>query len=169
RREKKRDGRGGRSERETRVAAEEGDAAERGRSTIGVYQKSPLFGSTVSLRSPVKNGYENVSPAYPPKSLPKRASSRRDQRKRIPENERTKGHGTLRRAGAAPPPRRLPLLPSKKSPSSLLPNSAQTRSGATARTSRVFVRIAKPAAAPRTICQRREAGAPRSSTTPRTA
>ena len=33
------------------------------RRTIGAYQKRPLFGNSVRRRSPVKNGYENVSPA----------------------------------------------------------------------------------------------------------
>ena len=62
------------------------------------------------------------------------------------------------------------LLPSTKSLFCPLPPQRPhtRRRGATARSSSVFVRIAKPAAAPRATCQRREPGDSRSSTSART-
>ena len=71
----------------------------------GAYQRRPLFGSSVSRRRPVKNGYANVSPPYPPPSFPKRKTSKENQRKRIPANEKSKGHGSARRGAKAAPSR----------------------------------------------------------------
>ena len=137
----------------------------------------------------MKNGYVNVSPAYPPKSLPKRASSKKSPEKENclrmkgaaataaqgGENPRAPGHAAPRRSAAARPHDLVPspsaLLPSKKSLSLLFfPNSAHARSGATATSEQ---RLRRESRSPRRL-RGRSASAARpelraSSTTARTA
>ena len=92
-------GRRGTRERQPRIAPAEREEAERREEDDRRVPEQPLVREHRQPEEPRKEGIRERLPAYPPPNLPKRGESKRDQRRRIPESDKNKGHGGLRRSG----------------------------------------------------------------------